>query len=91
MAGDGFPPSTTAESKIDTPKAAFLFCLQLPGGDGGGFHVAMGKQGAIWNPATSRPGTFWGRSVRVLAFGLAFLLSASRMTTRERGAGNAFK
>jgi hypothetical protein len=28
-----------------------------------------------------------GRSVRVLAFGLAFLFSASRMTTRERVAG----
>jgi len=29
-----------------------------------------------------------GRSVRVLAFGLAFMISASRMTTRERAAGN---
>ena len=28
-----------------------------------------------------------GRSVRVLAFGLAFMFSASRMTTRERAAG----
>jgi hypothetical protein len=28
-----------------------------------------------------------GRSVRVLAFGLAFLPLASRMTTRERAAG----
>jgi hypothetical protein len=28
-----------------------------------------------------------GRSVRVLAFGLAFVFSASRMTTREHGAG----
>ena len=30
-----------------------------------------------------------GRSVRVLAFGLAFLFSASRMPTRERAAGKA--
>jgi len=30
-----------------------------------------------------------GRSVRVLAFGLAFMFSASRMTTRERSAGKA--
>ena len=29
-----------------------------------------------------------GRSVRVLAFGLALLPLASRMTTRERAAGN---
>jgi hypothetical protein len=28
-----------------------------------------------------------GRSIRVLAFGLAFLFAASRMTTRERAAG----
>jgi hypothetical protein len=31
-----------------------------------------------------------GRSVRVLAFGLAFEFAASRMTTRERAAGNEF-
>ena len=30
-----------------------------------------------------------GRSVRVLAFGLALAVSASRMTTRERAAGSA--
>jgi len=30
-----------------------------------------------------------GRSVRVLAFGLAFMALASRMTTRERAAGKA--
>jgi len=35
-------------------------CLGIPGGDGGGFHVAKGKQGASWNPATSRPGTWRG-------------------------------
>jgi hypothetical protein len=29
----------------------------------------------------------WGRSVRALAFGLALLFPASRMTTRERGGG----
>ena len=32
-----------------------------------------------------------GRSVRVLAFGLAFLPLASRMTTRERAAGNPLR
>jgi hypothetical protein len=30
--------------------------VEVPGGDGGGFHVAKGKQGASWKPATSRPG-----------------------------------
>ena len=33
---------------------------QSGGGDGGGFHVANGKQGASWKPATSRPGCFQG-------------------------------
>ena len=32
-----------------------------------------------------------GRSVRVWAFGLAFVFSASRMTTRERAAGKGQK
>ena len=53
-------PSATAETNIDAPKAAFPSWLQLPGGDGGGFHVAKGKRGASWNPATSRPGTCQG-------------------------------
>jgi hypothetical protein len=30
-----------------------------------------------------------GRSIRVLAFGLAFVFAASRMTTRERVGGNS--
>jgi hypothetical protein len=60
MAQSDFSCSARAESKIDTPKAAFRPCLQLPGGDGGGSHVAKGKQGASWNPATSRPGTCRG-------------------------------
>ena len=42
MAQSDVSPSATAESKIDTPKAALAPCLQLPGGDGGGFHVAKG-------------------------------------------------
>ena len=81
VAQSDFSPSATAESNIDTPKAAFPSCLQSAGGDGGGFHVAKGEQGASWNPATSRPGTCRGGlsrrrlgeggSVRVLAFGLA--------------------
>ena len=29
-------------------------CLQPLSGDGGAFHVAKGKEGAGWNPATSR-------------------------------------
>jgi len=40
-------------------KAAFAFpfnAFNSPGGEGGGFHVAKGKQGASWKPATSRPG-----------------------------------
>ena len=60
MAQSDVAPSATAENKIDTLKTAFPPCLQLPGGDGGGFHVAKGKQGARWNPATSRPGTCRG-------------------------------
>ena len=36
-------PSATAEKNIDTPKVAFPVCLQIPGGDGGGFHVAKGN------------------------------------------------
>jgi hypothetical protein len=32
-----------------------------------------------------------GRSVRVLAFGLAFVISASQMTARERAAGNVLR
>jgi len=60
MAQFDFYPSATAENNIDTPKAAFPPCLQLPGGDGGRFHVAKGEQGASWNQATSRPGTCRG-------------------------------
>ena len=60
MAQSDVSPSATAESKIDTLKAVFPGCLQLPDGDGGGFHVARGKQGTSWNPATSRPGTCRG-------------------------------
>jgi len=55
-----FSPSARAENYIDTPNAAFPFVsfqwLHSPGGDGGGFHVAKGKTGASWKPATSRPG-----------------------------------
>ena len=40
MAQSDFSLSATAEYNIDTPKAAFPPCLELPGGDGGGFHVA---------------------------------------------------
>jgi len=47
MVQSDFSCSARAESKIDTPKAAFRRCLQLPGGDGGGFHVAKGKQGVL--------------------------------------------
>jgi hypothetical protein len=60
MTQSDFARSATAESNIDTPKAVFPACLQISGGDGGGFHVAKGKQGASWNPATSRPGTCRG-------------------------------
>jgi len=50
-------PSATADNKDDTPKSAFPFnAFNSPGGDGGGFHVAKGKTGASWKPATSRPG-----------------------------------
>jgi len=40
-------------------KAAFAFpfnAFNSPGGEGGGFHVAKGGQGASWKPAASRPG-----------------------------------
>ena len=42
-----------------------MHCPELPGGDGGGFHVAKGKRGAIWNPATSPPGTCGAERSRV--------------------------
>jgi len=89
MAQSDFSASATAENNIDSPKALFPQCLQLPGGDGGGFHVAKGKQGASWNPATSRPGTCRGEAFAWLAFGLGFLFSASRMTTTGTRSGEA--
>ena len=39
---------------------------------------------------TDHDQAFVGRSVRVLAFGLAFVFLASRMTTREREGGKSF-
>jgi len=42
MAQSDLPPSATAENNIETLKAAFHLGFQLPGGDGGGFHVAKG-------------------------------------------------
>lgn len=45
MAESDCSRSATAENKIDTTKAVFSPCFELPGGDGGGFHVAKGKQG----------------------------------------------
>jgi hypothetical protein len=39
--------SATSENKADPPKAGFCSCLQLPGGDGGGFHVAKGSRGVL--------------------------------------------
>ena len=44
MAQSDISSSARAESKIDTLKAVFPGCLQLPGGDGGGFHVAWGDR-----------------------------------------------
>jgi len=46
LAQSDISSSARVESKIDTLKAVFPGCLQLPGDDGGGFHVAKGKQGA---------------------------------------------
>jgi len=42
-------------------------CLQLPGGDGGGFHVAGAETGASWKPATSRrsPRSTWRLTIGV--------------------------
>ena len=60
MAQSDLSLSATTEIKIDSPEAVFRPCLQIPGGDGGGFHVARGGHGASWNPATSRPGTCQG-------------------------------
>jgi hypothetical protein len=92
MAQSDFSPSAIAENNTYTPKAPFPQCLQLPGGDGGGFHVAKGKQGASWKPATSRQGTCrgglfrqslgGGGSVRVLAF-LAWL-SCFQQTAKNK-------
>ena len=84
-----FPPSGTAESKIDTLKAGFP---GLPSN----FLVVMAVDSMLRRAAgrklessdfTTRH--LSGRSVRVLAFGLAFLPLASRMTTRERAAGKS--
>ena len=44
MVQSDFSPSATKENDIDTPRAAFPPCLQLPGGDGGGFRVAKGNR-----------------------------------------------
>jgi hypothetical protein len=55
-----------------------------------GQQVAPVLRGRRWRNPGDNDGTtrhLLGRSVRVLAFGLAFVISSSRMTTRERGAG----
>ncbi len=59
-----------------------------PGGDGIDPSIAWvtGRKAGV-NDDTTRH--LSGRSVRVLAFGLALLPLASRMTTRERAAGKA--
>ena len=42
MAQSDFSPSAKVENKADTPKPVFPPCLQIAGGDGGGFDVAKG-------------------------------------------------
>jgi hypothetical protein len=72
MAQSDFSPSATADSKSDTIKAVFSSCLQLPGGEGGGIHVAKGcLQTATGRKLESSDFTtrhFSGRIVRMLAF-----------------------
>ena len=48
--------------------------LQLPGGDGGGIPCCEGQTGRKLESSGSTTRHLSGRSVRVLAFGLAFLL-----------------
>jgi hypothetical protein len=70
MAQSDFFGSATAENNIDTTKAASSPCLQLPGGDGGGFHVAKGclhtATGRKLESSDFTTGHLSGRSVRVL-------------------------
>jgi hypothetical protein len=56
MAQSDFTPFSTAESKIDSLKAVFHGCFQLPGGEGGGFHVANGKMGVHLRSETTADG-----------------------------------
>jgi len=60
-----FSPSATAESYIDTLKAVLRACLQLLGGDGGGFHVAKGikAQAGSWRLHDQADNRGFGESV----------------------------
>ena len=88
MFARGVPPcpSATAENNMALQKRAclrafnFLVVAALA-------PVLRGQPGR--NPGDNDDTTrhLSGRSVRVLAFGLAFMPLASRMTTRERAAG----
>ncbi len=97
--GRGSPPATPIELRLRGLPAT---AVAPPTGLSGQYSSAWQDPPGRWSSATSTPTTarpssrsmtittrhLSGRSVRVLAFGLAFVFSASRMTTRDRGGGS---
>jgi len=86
---DFFPPRQR-KTRLTPQKRPFLSlqCLHSPGGDGAGLHVA-GVTGRKLESSDFTARHLSGLGFRVLAFGLALLPLASRMTTRENPAGKS--
>lgn len=57
-----FPPPRKRKTMLTRKSGLCLsfHAFNSPSGDGGGFDVARGVQGASWKPATLRPGCYQG-------------------------------